>query len=143
VWLGIAWQGAAISDLNIQLRQTELRPYDRQILGGWPYEKEDEWRARSAVTNASKLTAPLLVQHGADDLNVPYQQIVEFVDAAKKADAPGASVTFHSYEGEKHGNQKPENQEAYLRRTAEFFCEHLMPWNGTANPAPTLLHSRM
>ena len=25
--------GAAISDLNIQLRQTELRAYDRQILG--------------------------------------------------------------------------------------------------------------
>ena len=102
--------------------------------GGWPYEKEEEWRARSAVTNASKLSAPLLIQHGMDDLNVPYAQIVEFVDAAKRAEASTASVTFYSYEGEKHGNQKPENQEAYLRRTAEFFCEHLMPWNSVVNP---------
>ena len=103
--------GAGISDLAIQLRETELRPYDRQILGGWPYEKEKEWRERSAVTNADKLAAPFLIQHGADDLNVPYSQIVEFVAAAEKATAPNAKVTFISYEGEKHGNQKPPNQE--------------------------------
>ena len=103
--------GAGISDLGIQLRETELRPYDRQILGGWPYEKEQEWRERSAVTNADKLAAPFLIQHGADDLNVPYSQIVEFVAAAEKATAPNAKVTFISYEGEKHGNQKPPNQE--------------------------------
>jgi dipeptidyl aminopeptidase/acylaminoacyl peptidase len=104
------------------------------VTGGWPYEKDQEWRARSAVTYASELSAPLLVQHGMDDLNVPYAQIVEFVNKAETAEALNASVTFLSYEGEKHGNQKPENQEAYLRRTAEFFCEHLMPWDSASNP---------
>jgi dipeptidyl aminopeptidase/acylaminoacyl peptidase len=107
---------------------------DEYVPGGWPYEKDQEWRARSAVTNASKLSAPLLIQHGMDDMNVPYAQIVEFVNKAKTAEALRASVTFVEYEGEKHGNQKPENQEAYLRRTAEFFCEHLMPWDSASNP---------
>ena len=111
---------------------------DRQILGGWPYEKEKEWRARSAVTTVDQLAAPLLVQHGADDLNVPYSQILEFVDAAKQAKNPKAHVTFHSYDGEKHGNTKPENQYLYLQRAAEFFCEHLMPWDAATNPAPRL-----
>ena len=91
--------GAGIADWITQLRETELRGYDRQILGGWVHEGDLRERAveRSPITHAERLAAPMLVLHGADDLNVPYSQIVDFVDAAKSATDPHARVEFVSY----------------------------------------------
>jgi len=47
--------------------------------------------AASPLTHASHLGAPLLVLHGDKDTDVPYQQIVPFVEAAKRSQRHGAS----------------------------------------------------
>jgi dipeptidyl aminopeptidase/acylaminoacyl peptidase len=124
--------GAAISDWRIQQAETEVRYYDRWLLGGWLYEQSERGRDRSPVSAVDRIKAPLLIYHGEDDRDVPFRQIKEFVEAAKRA---GVSVDYKPYPLEKHSNSKPENQTDVLERTATFFRRHLQPWDLRENPS--------
>jgi dipeptidyl aminopeptidase/acylaminoacyl peptidase len=123
--------GAAISDWTVQQAQTEVRWYDRWLVGGWLYERDAHARDRSPITHAEKLKAPLLVLHGEQDADVPFAQIGPFVDRAKKSGAPVEFVTFAN---EGHGNRLPRNQQEYLDRIGAFFRRHLQQWNFRDNP---------
>jgi len=132
---GIA--AAGITDWFIQQRYTEVRYYDYALMGGWVYEKEVQARARavSPVSKAKDLKAPLLVLHGDQDIDVPFQQIAPFVDAAKTSPHPNASIEYHAYPGEGHGmSGTSEVQADYLRRIQNFLRIHLKPWDFTSNP---------
>ncbi|HEX2195083.1 MAG TPA: S9 family peptidase [Candidatus Limnocylindria bacterium] len=123
--------GAAISDWTLQQAQTETRAYDRWLVGGWLYEREDLARDRSPITHAGRVRTPLLVYHGEADRNVPFAQIQPFVDRARQA---GAAVEYVTYPLEGHANQLPKNQEDVLEKTRAFFRRHLQPWNFRDNP---------
>jgi dipeptidyl aminopeptidase/acylaminoacyl peptidase len=124
--------GAAISDWRVQQSRTEVRYYDHWLVGGWVYEQEERVRERSPITFADRITTPLLVYHGEEDRDVPFEQIGPFVERARAAGAP---ITFVSYPAEGHGNQLPEHQGDVLTRTAEFFRRYLQPWNVRDNPS--------
>merc|ERR1719272_1659918 len=85
---------AGITDWVVQQRHTEVRYYDYALMGGWVYEPEVAARARRAspISMASELRAPILILHGDKDIDVPFQQIPPFVEAAKRSSHPGASV---------------------------------------------------
>lgn len=123
--------GAAISDWMVQQAQTEVRHYDRWLVGGWLYEQEARARDRSPVTHAGNIKTPLLVYHGEADKDVPFAQIGPFVEQARQA---GASVDYVTYPLEGHGNRLPKNQQDVLNRTRAFFRRHLQPWNFRDNP---------
>jgi dipeptidyl aminopeptidase/acylaminoacyl peptidase len=123
--------GAAVSDWLIQQSETEVRYYDRWLLGGWVYEQQERARARSPVNFVKNIRAPLLVYHGELDRDVPFSQIKIFVE---KAEAAGVRVEHKFYPGEGHGLKKPENQEDALRLTGDFFRKHLQRWNFIDNP---------
>jgi dipeptidyl aminopeptidase/acylaminoacyl peptidase len=123
--------GAAVSDWLIQQSETEVRYYDRWLLGGWVYEQQERARARSPVNFVENIRAPLLVYHGELDRDVPFSQIKIFVE---KAEGAGVRVEHKFYPGEGHSLKKPENQEDALRLTGEFFRKHLQPWNLSDNP---------
>lgn len=131
---GIA--AAGITDWFVQQRHTEVRYYDHALMGGWVYEKEVAARARdvSPITKATELRAPILILHGEDDIDVPFQQIPVFVEAAKLSSHAGASVEYHSYKGEGHGMSGTEAQADYLNRVKIFLRINLKPWNFTDNP---------
>lgn len=134
---GCGVAAAGIADWSVQQRHTEVRYYDRALLGGWVYEDEVAARARAAspLTRASDLRAPLLVLHGDKDVDVPYPQIPPFVEAARRSTHPGAEVEFHAYPGEGHGmSGTAEVQADYLRRIRTFLRIHLKPWDFTSNP---------
>lgn len=124
--------GAAISDWRIQQAQTEVRGYDHWLVGGWVYEHPDRVHDRSPVNFAGQIAAPLLVYHGEEDHDVPYPQIVQFVEQARRA---GAALDWVSYPAEGHGNRKRENRQDVLDRTARFFRRHLHPWDFRENPS--------
>ena len=124
--------GAAISDWRIQQANTDVRYYDRWLVGGWVYEQDERARDRSPVTYADRIVTPLLVYHGEADRNVPFEQIGPFVEKARQA---GAAVEYITYRGEEHGNQVPRNQQDVLDRTATFFRQRLQPWNMRDNPS--------
>lgn len=111
--------GAAIADWRIQQSQTEVRYYDRWLMGGWIYEQSERARDRSPVSAAAQISVPLLVYHGEEDRDVPFAQIGTFVEAARCA---GADVEYVTYPSEGHSNRLPRNQQDTLERIA-----HLLP----------------
>merc|ERR550532_1758525 len=131
---GVATSG--ISDWFVQQRHTEVRYYDYALMGGWVYEKEVAARARevSPITKASDLRAPILILHGDQDVDVPFQQAPAFVEAARRSPHPGASVEYHAYPGEGHGLSGTETQADVLGRIKTFLRINLKPWDFTDNP---------
>jgi dipeptidyl aminopeptidase/acylaminoacyl peptidase len=123
--------GAAISDWFIQQAQTEVRYYDRWLVGGWVYEQSERARDRSPINLVGQIKAPLFVFHGERDTSVPLSQIEAFVAKARQS---GVAVEFVSYPLEGHSNSKPENQQDTLARTKAFFQRHLQAWNLRDNP---------
>lgn len=75
----------------------------------------DEHVARSPLTYAERITDPLLLLHGTDDVVVPVSQTRKLVAAV------GGYVEHHEYEGEGHGWSKPATTEDELARISSFF----------------------
>jgi dipeptidyl aminopeptidase/acylaminoacyl peptidase len=124
--------GAAIADWRIQQSQTEVRYYDRWLVGGWVYEQAERAWDRSPISSAERVKTPLLVYHGEEDRDVPFAQIGPFVEEARRT---GTTVEYVTYPAEGHSNRLPNNQEDVLTRTADFFHRYLHPWNLRDNPA--------
>jgi dipeptidyl aminopeptidase/acylaminoacyl peptidase/broad specificity phosphatase PhoE len=124
--------GAAIADWRIQQSQTEVRYYDRWLIGGWVYDQPERAWSRSPISGAERIKAPLLVYHGEEDRDVPFAQIGPFVAAAQRA---GADVEYVTYPAEGHSNRLPANQQDTLDRIAAFYRRHLQPWNVRDNPS--------
>ena len=91
-------------------------------------------KAASPLTRARHLRAPLLVLHGENDTDVPYQQIAKFVDAAKRSPSDDASVEFVSYAGEGHGMSGTKTEGEVLEKIETFLRVNLKPWDFTSNP---------
>jgi dipeptidyl aminopeptidase/acylaminoacyl peptidase len=127
-----AYAGAGIADWFIQQAGTEVRFYDRWLVGGWVYEQSQRARERSPLALAGQVNIPLLVLHGEDDISVPFAQIGPFVEKVRQA---GAEVEFVSFPLEGHLLRKPENQRQALELTKRFFRRHLQPWNFRDNPS--------
>ena len=88
---------AGIADWAVQQKCTEVRYYDRWLMGGWVYE--EAVRARVARANPEPVVrVPLLLAHGQADTDCPFAQIKTF---AEKAASPLLETLF--LEGEGHG----------------------------------------
>jgi len=120
------YAGAAISDWLIQQSETEVRYYDRWLVGGWTYEKRAHATGRSPITELERLSIPLLITHGAEDHDVPFRQIEEFVQKAREL-GKHVEASFYSHEG--HSNKMPVNQRDELDRVSGFFRRWLHPWD--------------
>jgi dipeptidyl aminopeptidase/acylaminoacyl peptidase len=124
--------GAAIADWRIQQSQTEVRYYDRWLMGGWIYDQAERAWERSPISGAGRIRVPLLVYHGEDDRDVPFAQIGPFVEEARRT---GANVQYVTYSSERHSNRLPQNQQDTLDRIAAFYRRQLQPWNVQDNPS--------
>lgn len=122
---------AAISDWSIQQAETEVRYYDYWLLGGWVYEQAERVRERSPVNFVDRIQIPILVCHGEEDKDVPFAQIRQFVEIAKRA---GVKLQYKFYASEGHEPKTPENQQDRLSLIERFFRRHLQPWNFLDNP---------
>lgn len=74
------------------------------LIGPYP-EREDIYVERSPITNADRLSSPLLVLQGLEDEVVPPSQSEAIVAAVAAKNLPHAYVTF---EGEQHGFRQAE-----------------------------------
>ena len=91
-------------------------------------------RARSPLTHAANLRAPLLILHGEKDIDVPFSQIGPFAEVAKRSSHAGAAATLVTYPGEGHCISGTAAQKDVLKRTRDFLRINLKPWNFTDNP---------
>jgi pimeloyl-ACP methyl ester carboxylesterase len=121
---------AGIADWAVQQKCTEVRYYDRWLMGGWVYE--EAVRGRVARANPEPVVrVPLLLAHGQADTDCPFAQIKTF---AEKAASPLLETLF--LEGEGHGPSgwSEEHRKAYFEAISTFLRQNLKPWNCVDNP---------
>jgi dipeptidyl aminopeptidase/acylaminoacyl peptidase len=113
-----------VTDLEATARDTwrfEAHYFD-SLVGPLPDARET-YVARSPITHANAITAPVLLLHGLDDESVPCAQSTEMAKAIVGA---GGTVEVHLYEGEGHGWRKTETQIDELQRVEAFLCRYVL-----------------
>jgi dipeptidyl aminopeptidase/acylaminoacyl peptidase len=95
--------------------------YNLGLIGPLP-EAADQYRQRSPIHVASRITAPVLLLHGTDDVVVPPDQSRRLAAALRQN---GVAVEHHEYEGEGHGWRSPATVQDELERTAAFLEHHV------------------
>lgn len=127
-----------VTDLRALAAEThkfEARYLDG-LIGPWP-EAESVYVARSPLSVAQKIRAPVLLLQGMDDKVVPPGQAYAMADALKEAGTP---CTLHEFPGEGHGFR----QEATIRQafTEELaFYGRIFGFQPAADPNGTLFAS--
>ena len=74
-------------------------------------------RERSPLYNIKKISAPVFLAHGVDDLVVPYSTATQFRDALQSAGKP---VEFYSRADEGHGFEKAANNVELFNKIEQF-----------------------
>ena len=101
---------------------TNTAPY-RQNLRRAEYGDERDLEMRgflrriSPLTNADRITRPLLVVHGKNDPRVPLSEAEQIVN---KLRAKGTEVWYLLAADEGHGYRKKQNRDAYFETCAQF-----------------------
>ncbi|WAJ46218.1 alpha/beta fold hydrolase [Mycobacterium sp. Aquia_216] len=107
-----------MSDLSTFYRNTEPWIADSAYPEyGHPIGERELLEQLSPLLRADKLTAPLLVVHGAHDTNVPVSESEQIVDALRRL---GRDVRYLLFDNDGHGIIKRENRAALAAAMAEW-----------------------
>jgi len=79
-------------------------------------------KANSPYYNSEKITAPILIAHGANDSKIKLTQVDAFV---KKLTDNEVEVKYIVKDDEGHGFKKEENRIEYYREVETFLAKHL------------------
>ena len=108
-----------VSDLEALAKEThkfESRYLDT-LVGAYP-ERRDLYIQRSPIHHTDRLSCPVVLFQGLDDMIVPPSQAEMMVEALRKKGLPLAYVTF---EGEQHGFRRAENIKRALEGELYFY----------------------
>lgn len=97
---------------------------------GHPAADRDLLRALSPLHSFDRLTAPLLVVHGAQDTNVPVYEAEQVLQAAR---ARGVPCDFLLFEDEGHEIRRSANRVTFVRNVVGWLGPHLAGGNGVAS----------
>lgn len=108
------------------IRHTHRNTFIQDIIGGSPEEFPEEYYLRSPLNFVERISCPLLIIHGEEDIVIPVEHAYLLAAELKRHNKP---FRFRIYPGEGHSLA----QEAFLdawQETVEFFHQHL----GQNNP---------
>lgn len=91
---------------------------------GLPWEAPDAYARHSPITYVSRVTTPLLIQHGENDRRVPLMQATKFYKALKEQ---GKTVEMEIYPRGGHVIYEPALEQEIMRRNLEWFRKWLRP----------------
>ncbi len=92
--------GAPVTNLISMYGQTDIAvSFGERQWGGLPQENCDHYVERSPLSYADRVTTPVLLLHGEDDIRVPISQSEEFYVALKRR---GKTVEFARFPGCSH-----------------------------------------
>lgn len=89
---------------------------------GHPAQQADLLARLSPIHSLDRIQAALMVQHGANDTNVPVIEAEQIVSSMKKRGRP---VEYVSFPDEGHGFRKIENRVRSVLEFVSFFEKHL------------------
>jgi len=122
IWAaGVEEYGIINWDSMLKSSDPSLNEYLKSLLGD-PEKFRKIYQDDSPITYIRNTKAPLLVLQGDNDPRVPKEEAQQVVDILKKE---GRTVDAHYYPNEGHGFVKRENQIDAIRRTIDWFDEHL------------------
>jgi dipeptidyl aminopeptidase/acylaminoacyl peptidase len=110
---------------NLETFVRAVPPTWRRYMADWVGDPDTEaefLRARSPITYADQIVAPLLVIQGANDPRVVQQESDQIVASLR---GRGVDVRYDVYEDEGHGFTKRENQLRAIGDTADFLVGYL------------------
>lgn len=76
------------------------------------------YKTRSPINKADKITAPLLLLQGSDDMVVPLAQATEMKEMVEKA---GGDCELIVYQGEGHGFRRADSKKSALEAELAFY----------------------
>jgi len=89
---------------------------------GDPTTQADLLRALSPLGKLDQIRTPLMVQHGANDTNVPVVEAEQIVSSLKRRNVP---VEYILFPDEGHGFRQQRNRITSTLKLVEFFVAHL------------------
>ena len=89
---------------------------------GDPKTQADLLRDLSPLGKLDRIKTPLMVQHGANDTNVPVVEAEQIVENLKQRGVP---VEYILFPDEGHGFRKEKNRITSTVKLVEFFVAHL------------------
>jgi acetyl esterase/lipase len=117
-----------VSDLSVPF-PTQTEPFLRKFLGGTLPEKPDLYRRASPISYVSKNDPPLLLVHGENDADVPFEQSARMADKYRQF---GLQLEFIAVKNAGHDFQETGNTpilpsvEMIHQRTVDFFSGFLL-----------------
>ena len=117
-----------VGQTNLITYQENIPPYWKPLEPllwsrvGHPVKDAEFLRSRSPFFHADRITKPLLIAQGAQDLRIRAEETREFVDAIRKA---GQDVEYVEYADEGHGFARPANRLDFYAKAEKFLATHL------------------
>jgi dipeptidyl aminopeptidase/acylaminoacyl peptidase len=112
-----------VSNFVTFLENTSLyRRFHREAEYGSLETDREFLESIAPINHIDKITAPLMVVHGANDPRVPLSEAEQMVEALKARDIP---VEFIVLEDEGHGIVKYRNKKVVYPAIVEFLEKHL------------------
>eukprot|EP01051_Picozoa_sp_SAG22_P020011 SAG22_NODE_3883_length_1484_cov_1.541516_2_plen_109_part_00 len=90
--------------------------------GGRPFDRFDQYWARSPMKHIQNAGTPTLVTHGELDHDVPIGQSEEFFIGLQKFRVPSQ---FVRYPRESHGIREPQHTLDWMKRHIDWFDQHI------------------
>jgi dipeptidyl aminopeptidase/acylaminoacyl peptidase len=124
---------AGISDWYSFFGQTDIPNLLEFGFGGLPSASKATYEKWSPIEHATKVTTPLLITHGEEDLRVPIPQADQYYRLLKKL---GKTVEFLRYPREGHGIAEPVHRLHLDVEQEKWFAEHVLkrPTRPVSNP---------
>ncbi len=114
---------AGISDWYSFFGQTDIPNLLEFGFGGLPSASKATYERWSPIEHATKVTTPLLITHGENDLRVPIPQADEYYRLLKKL---GKTVEFLRFPREGHGIAEPMHRLFLEAEQEKWFSEHVL-----------------
>jgi dipeptidyl aminopeptidase/acylaminoacyl peptidase len=114
--------GAGVTNLVSFTGTADIPGFIPDYFGGELWERDDVYRAHSAMFNIGKAVTPTLILHGENDARVPTSQGYELYTALKRK---GVEVHMVTYPRTPHGVQEPKLLLDAMNRHLNWFCEKL------------------
>jgi dipeptidyl aminopeptidase/acylaminoacyl peptidase len=114
--------GAPVTNLMSFTGTTDIPSFTSGYFGAEFWDDLPTYMRHSAMFNIKNVSTPALIQHGEEDLRVPFSQGQELCNALKRQ---GVRVKMVAYPRQPHGLREPRLVLDAAKRNVEWFKEYL------------------